>query len=109
MKYTLQYPRWISAIDSLRTVPTLALGALLVTVAIGTPPAQAQTYTVVHNFNLSNGYGPQAGLVRGSSGGLYGTTFSGGAGSVRVGWGVVFKLDKSGEKVLYRFTGGADG
>jgi uncharacterized repeat protein (TIGR03803 family) len=45
-------------------------------------------------------------LILDPEGNLYGTTNGGGASSA----GVVFKVDKSGnEKVLYTFTGGADG
>jgi len=48
----------------------------------------------------------RAGLFRDSVGNLYGTTESGGAS----GYGIVFKLDTSGqETVLHHFTGGADG
>lgn len=52
-----------------------------------------------------DGCGPN-GLVLGSDGNLYGTTYSGG-GTYN---GTVFKLDKGGhETVIYTFTGGADG
>src|ERR1039458_557267 len=63
--------------------------------------------TVLYSFTGgADGSGPQAGVIGDSAGNLYGTTEIGGA----VGWGVVFKLDKSGhETVLYSFTGGADG
>ena len=49
---------------------------------------------------------PSAGVIRDSAGNLYGTTIEGGT----AGWGVVYKLDASGqETVLYSFMGGADG
>jgi uncharacterized repeat protein (TIGR03803 family) len=49
---------------------------------------------------------PEGGLVKDSSGNLYGTTGSGGA----FGAGSIYELPASGgEKVLYSFTGGADG
>ena len=45
-------------------------------------------------------------MIRDSAGNLYGTTFSGGTADR----GVVYKLDTVGhERVLYTFTGGADG
>jgi uncharacterized repeat protein (TIGR03803 family) len=63
--------------------------------------------TVLHSFTggADGGY-PAAGVIRDSAGNLYGTTVNGG----RAGFGVVYKLDTAGhEKVLYSFTGGADG
>jgi len=54
----------------------------------------------------ADGGRPYAGVIADSAGDLYGTTFYGGTANA----GVVFKLDSSGnEKVLYSFTGGADG
>ena len=89
-------------------ITALALGAMFVTGMIRTPTAQAQTYTVLHRFTHNTGGGilPDAGLIGDSAGNLYGTTSDGGGPS---SFGVVFKLDKTGETVLYRFTGGADG
>jgi uncharacterized repeat protein (TIGR03803 family) len=61
----------------------------------------------------AGGYLPQAGLTMDIEGSLYGTTYYGGTGSCSGGCGTVFKLTrvKSGyiEKVLYSFTGDADG
>jgi uncharacterized repeat protein (TIGR03803 family) len=63
--------------------------------------------TVLYSFTGgADGAVPYAGLVRDSSGNLYGTTAAGGAH----GQGVVFKLDPAGkETVLHSFTGGKDG
>src|ERR1035438_6034230 len=47
---------------------------------------------VLHNFTGADGANPLGGLVRDSSGNLYGTTYEGGAS----GFGVVFKLDTVG-------------
>jgi uncharacterized repeat protein (TIGR03803 family) len=67
------------------------------------------TETVLHTFSNTDGQLPQAGLVRDAAGNLYGTTFFGGAH----GAGVVFELIRCNSgydfKVLYSFTGGADG
>jgi uncharacterized repeat protein (TIGR03803 family) len=63
--------------------------------------------TVLYSFTggADGGY-PEAGVIRDSAGNLYGTTFFGGA----YGYGVVYKVDKTGkETVLHSFTGGADG
>jgi uncharacterized repeat protein (TIGR03803 family) len=63
--------------------------------------------TVLYSFTGgSDGGQPQAGVIRDSAGNLYGTTLFGGAS----GYGVVYKVDKTGkETVLHSFTGGADG
>jgi len=66
-------------------------------------------YTVLHFFTGgADGYGPYAGLMEGSDGGLYGTTFYGGSNTYL---GTVFKLNRDGSDytVLYRFKGGTDG
>jgi uncharacterized repeat protein (TIGR03803 family) len=59
--------------------------------------------TVVHSFSGSpDGYGPLAGLVKGSDGNLYGTTAYGGL----YGFGTIFEVSKTGqETVLYSFSG----
>jgi len=75
------------------------------------PSGDSWTETVLHSFTgqpdgQKPGYGP---LLLASSGALYGTTAYGGS----YDWGTVFDLTKSGgkwkEKILYNFTGGADG
>jgi len=67
----------------------------------------AGNYTVLYNFTGgADGGGPKAGVVGDSSGNLYGTAPNGGT----AGYGVVYKLDSTGNyTVLYNFTGGADG
>jgi uncharacterized repeat protein (TIGR03803 family) len=81
-----------------------------------TPPASpggAWTETVLHNFaGRSDGANPQAGVVIGKDGLLYGTTFLGGTSNL----GTVFSLTPPTspggawtETVLYSFTGGNDG
>jgi uncharacterized repeat protein (TIGR03803 family) len=61
--------------------------------------------TVLYNFcsgNCSDGYWPLGGVIQDAAGNLYGTTASGGAN----GGGTVFKVDGSGETVLYSFCSG---
>jgi uncharacterized repeat protein (TIGR03803 family) len=67
----------------------------------------AGTETVLYTFTGgTDGAFPYAGLVRDSSGNLYGTTYGGGASSS----GVVFEVNTSGgETVLHSFTGLTDG
>lgn len=64
--------------------------------------------TTLYSFTTpADGSNPQAGVILDSAGNLYGTTLSGGN---RLGAGVVYKLDPSGqETVLYTFQGGSDG
>lgn len=77
----------------------------------------AGTETVLHSFGAGgDGRGPPGGLtvvgsfsVPGSL--LYGTAFSGGAGSCPLGCGVVFSVNpRTGdENIVYSFQGGTDG
>ena len=64
--------------------------------------------TVLHAFPKvgSDGQTPYAGLIQGSDGNFYGTTYFGGSH----GFGTVFKVTPGGvETVLYSFAGGSDG
>jgi uncharacterized repeat protein (TIGR03803 family) len=75
--------------------------------------ASAATYKVLYAFGTNGGYSdgylPEGGLIRDNAGNLYGTTVAGGAKNQ----GIVFELSLSNgswrEKILYSFTGGADG
>lgn len=72
--------------------------------------ASNPTLTTLYSFtDLADGGFPEAGLVLGTGGSLFGTTSTSGTG-----WGSVFKLTPSQtggwtEQTLYTFTGGADG
>jgi uncharacterized repeat protein (TIGR03803 family) len=62
--------------------------------------------TVLHSFTETGGDGayPETGLIEDAEGNLYGTTIYGGA----FGYGMVFKLDPTGEQtVLHSFAGTA--
>jgi len=63
--------------------------------------------TVLYSFTGgADGANPFAGVIRDSSGNLYGTAAAGGSAGV----GVVYKLDTTGKQtVLYTFLGGVDG
>jgi uncharacterized repeat protein (TIGR03803 family) len=81
--------------------------AVLGSVVLTTQSSQAQTYTALYNFGgAADGGDPYAGLIRDSSGNLYGTVGYGGTAYA----GGVYKVDAAGnETMLYSFTGGADG
>jgi uncharacterized repeat protein (TIGR03803 family) len=96
MAMTIQHQRYVGA---------LGLAATSMLAALLTPPAQAQTYTVLHRFTGADGARPAATLIADPAGSLFGTTYAGGVS----GYGTVFKLDKTGLTVLHSFTGGADG
>jgi uncharacterized repeat protein (TIGR03803 family) len=62
--------------------------------------------TVLCSFPSStDGGNPYGGVIRDSSGNIYGATSGGGTD----GYGIVYKLAAGHETVLYSFTGGADG
>jgi uncharacterized repeat protein (TIGR03803 family) len=65
------------------------------------------TEVVLHNFGgFPRGASPQGGVIRDSAGNLYGTASGGGTSNA----GVVYRVDTAGhQKVLYNFTGGANG
>jgi uncharacterized repeat protein (TIGR03803 family) len=65
-----------------------------------------------HNFKVTNGDTPAAGLLRDAAGNLFGTTLYGGNTNCNApyGCGTVFRLSKTGkESVLHKFTGTPDG
>src|SRR5271166_6350704 len=70
-----------------------------------TMAAQAQTFKTLVNFDGSNGANPQAALVQGIDGSLYGTASDGGVHF----HGTVFRLSASGRlTTLYNFCGQAN-
>ncbi len=73
--------------------------------ANGSP--QHPTYSILYAFKgKGDGNEPHGGVVRDSSGNLYGATALGG----RSNFGVIFKLSPTGRMTtLHSFTGGADG
>jgi uncharacterized repeat protein (TIGR03803 family) len=91
--------RWAMS-RSLSVFVQLACLLLLITMA------QAQTYTVLHTFiGKGDGEAPEARLVQGSDGALYGTTYGGGSFDM----GAIFKLDLSGRETVLRSYWGGDG
>ncbi|MGD0929662.1 MAG: choice-of-anchor tandem repeat GloVer-containing protein [Candidatus Korobacteraceae bacterium] len=81
-----------SVIAKFRPVLLFALMAVLI------PSAQAQTFSVIHNFfGGSDGASPQSGLTLDNRGNLYGTAVSGGNG----GGGTVFKIVHQGSGWIF--------
>jgi uncharacterized repeat protein (TIGR03803 family) len=81
----------------------MALGLFARTMA--TAP-RAPAFTVLHSFNYTDGAYPYAGLVQGTDGNLFGTTFGGGCGEKGEGegCGTVFKITPGGRlTTLYEF------
>ena len=84
----------------------LAVVAALMLGAVATPSAQAQIFTTLHSFNGTDGNLPRAGLVQGTDGNFYGTTYFGGfiGDCSGLGCGTVFKITPRGRlRTLYRF------
>lgn len=89
--------------------PPAATAALVLAIVFAltfvlTLSAEAQTFTVIHNFTLDDGAYPLTGLTMDVAGNLYGTTARGGHG-----YGTVFELKHSGNgwllNTLYNFAG----
>ena len=101
MTKTGQRQHWVSAVRWAEAGRLLAQGTILAFAIIATPPAQAQTFTLLHSFTGgADGADPSGSLIGDAAGNLYGTTSDP---------GVVFQLSASGYTVLYRFTRDAGG
>jgi uncharacterized repeat protein (TIGR03803 family) len=92
-----------------RTTMAVLAVAILCGLAGSIPPAEAQTYTVIHNFTgAGDGALPLAGVIVDANGSLFGTALIGGEG-----YGVVFKMSLRDSNwiltPLYAFKGGNDG
>ena len=75
---------------------TVALAIAFLLVAVAPQPAQAQTYSVIHNFSGGEDGGtPEAGVTLDGAGNLYGTASIGGDG-----YGTAYKLKRSGSNWL---------
>ena len=95
-----------SRVSIIKVLPVAVFVAVIATMMLVVASAQAQTYTVLHDFTGGlDGSSPHQ-LIQGSDGNFYGTARFGGANDL----GNVFEMDPSGVlTVLYSFTGEADG
>jgi uncharacterized repeat protein (TIGR03803 family) len=89
---------------------TTAIALLAQTTAI----VPAVAFTTLHHFNRKDGQNPWAGLVQGTDGNFYGTTYYGGANDVcnnpfGDGCGEVFKVTPSGKLTVIHSFDGTDG
>jgi uncharacterized repeat protein (TIGR03803 family) len=89
---------------------------LLFGVAVAARQANAQTFSVVYNFQgqSQSGFYPTSGVTVDKAGNLYGTTENGGPGTgCYLGCGTAFKLSRHGSHwlftPLYSFLGNDDG
>jgi len=92
------------------------LAVVAITLLLVSGAWAATTEKIVHSFSgVPDGNNPAATLAQDAAGNFYGTTVSGGTGTLCTGGcGTVFELSplaggKWKEKVLYSFTGGSDG
>ncbi len=87
-----------------RGASVLAILLVLEVVVGAMPSAQAQTFTVLHEFTgAGDGAEPTSGVIVATTGDLYGVTNGGGS----FNYGTVFRLDDTGnETQLHSFLGG---
>jgi uncharacterized repeat protein (TIGR03803 family) len=86
---------------------TKRTACIVLLLCVAAVSASAQTFTTLASFDGTNGSFPQAQLVQGFDGNLYGTTFEGGVGNDEVcdsGCGTVFSINSGGTlNTLYSF------
>jgi uncharacterized repeat protein (TIGR03803 family) len=110
MRNTPQHRNWTSSPRLAGASAVLIFAIILVPAVIAPQSAQAQTFTVLHSFDGTDGYAPESSLVQGTDGNLYGTTGVGGANddcsfyNATTGCGTVFKITPGGTlTTLYSF------
>ena len=83
------------------------VSVLCVATAITSP---AQTFTTLHSFDGTDGLEPTSGLVQGSDGNFYGTTYFGGTSeNCDNGCGTIFQVTPGGTLTSLHSFNGADG
>lgn len=103
--------KWRSTMSFAKFASSVFLVVVGFATVLSTLPAQAQTETVLYNFqDYPYGYFPNSGLTSDGKGNFYGTTSYGGVN----GDGTVFELSPNGnggwnETALYAFSGSVSG
>jgi len=95
----LTQSRFLQGVLTPSRTASFCAGIISLTFAVAMP-AQAQTFTVLHEFNgATDGANPEGALIRDAAGNLYGTTFTGGGGQ-----GTVYRIDTAGtQTTLFTF------
>jgi len=107
---TIPAQLFMSVLNRTLRSTAFALELVCALVIVTVLSAQAQTFTVIHNFTGGgDGFYPKAGVTLDQAGNLYGTA----DGFESYGYGTVYKLTHQGSNwslnPLYEFTGGRDG
>ena len=77
-------------------------GNAILVITLATPPVITAPFTSLASFTSTNGSYPYGGVIQGSDGNFYGTTYSGGSS----GYGTVFKMTPGGSiTTLCSFAG----
>ncbi len=102
MNSAAQNRSWILGVCGRTATTALALAIILVLAVFATGSAQAQTFTTLASFDLTNGAHPYyMSLVQGADGNFYGPTTEGGAN----GDGTLFRITPSGTLNWISFDG----
>jgi uncharacterized repeat protein (TIGR03803 family) len=113
MKYSLRLNWHDSGVVSKRAALVVTIVIVVALTIVATRLAEAQSYTVIHNFTGgADGAYPVAGLTIDIAGNLYGTACCYGGGGGGYGAGTVFELKHPGPgwvlTPLHQFAGGDD-